>query len=168
MRAVDELDDAKAFVDILEQGAIARLAFMQCLEPRPCFVLPSPRPQCCACDADQRGRVERAFDKGDIAQNIEEAPCRGIALQPAAAARQQDERKVGPVLLFAKPGNQGRKIGGDKVFLCHDDKGCADIQLFDERGQGRAGLGANAGFLKNRRRDRCVPASRRENERPLG
>ena len=53
--------------------------------------------------ADQRGRVERPFEEGDVAQHLEIARRGRIALQPAAALGQQDEGKVRPFGLRAEP-----------------------------------------------------------------
>ena len=73
------------------------------LEPRPRLVLPPPAAQCRLREADERSRMERPLEERDIAERLQEAQRRGIALDAAASLRQQDERKIGPFGLFVDP-----------------------------------------------------------------
>ena len=57
------------------------------------LVLPSAAAQAGPHHAHQRGRMERAFQKADVAERVGQPGGRGIALQPAAVLGQQDERE---------------------------------------------------------------------------
>ena len=75
------------------------LAFAYFLEAAAGVVLAAARTQRRSREADERRRMERPLEEGDVAEHLEETPRRGIALQPAAALGQQDERKVRPFRL---------------------------------------------------------------------
>ena len=76
------LQQAFAFGEILEDGAG--------------LVLAAAAPDRGADNADQRGRMKRALDEGDVAEHLPEPHGIGIALGAAALTRQQHDRKIRP------------------------------------------------------------------------
>jgi hypothetical protein len=86
-------------------------AFREVPKDRTGLILPAAGPDGGSDNADERGRVKRALDKGDIAENLPK-PC-GIRITFGAAAlmREQHDRKIGPRWLTVQPMDQPAKIG---------------------------------------------------------
>src|SRR4051812_5680626 len=72
------------------------LAFVQLLQPGPGLVLPKPAPQGGAGDTHQRAGMERALQKNHVAEKLGEARQSWIALNSAAATREEHEGEVRP------------------------------------------------------------------------
>ena len=90
----------------LDAALQIRRELVQFLEPRPRLILPAAPAKRRLRQADQGRRVERPLEEGDVAEQLEEAPGLGIALEPAAALGEQDERKVRPFRLGVEPAGQ--------------------------------------------------------------
>ena len=83
---------------------------VQFLEPCARLILPAAAAQRRLGEADERGRMERPLEEGDVAEHVKKAPGRGVALQPAAALGQEDEGEVGPFGLRRRSNPTGLKI----------------------------------------------------------
>ena len=80
----------------VQRGLQQAFAFGEILENGAGLVLPAPAPDRGADDADQRGRMKRPLDEGDVAEHLSE-PCGvRIALGTAALMGQQHDRKIRP------------------------------------------------------------------------
>ena len=70
-----------------------------------------------AHQADQRGGMKRPLQKRHIAEQLCQTRRRRIALRPAALARQQDDREIGPGRLIGQRLGQNPQIGGHHRFV---------------------------------------------------
>ena len=130
---VDRRDDAKSGVDRFEQRTIFLIAAAQFLKMRSRIVLPSPPAYRRFHQAYQRRRMERPFEKGDVAKHHYEPQRRRIALDPAAFVGQQDKGKIGPFGLLVEPFRQRIEVFGTQAFLGYDPQTCACAQFVHQR-----------------------------------
>ena len=80
----------------VQRGLQQAFAFGEIFENGAGLVLAAPAPHRGADNAHQRGRMERPFDEGDVAEHLAEPHRVRIALGTAALMRQQHDRKIRP------------------------------------------------------------------------
>jgi len=76
---------------------------VELVEPGARFILAAAAADRGLDEADEAGRMKRAFEKSDVAEQFEQPPRLGVSLKPAAPLRQQDEREIGPFGLVLNP-----------------------------------------------------------------
>src|ERR1700686_4105787 len=148
------LQQAFAFGEIGENGAG--------------LILAAPPPDRGTDDADQRGRMKRAFDEGDIAEHPPQPRGVRIALRAAALMRQQHERKVGPGWLTVEPGDEAAQIRSLDRLVGDDGGTGAALDLMYQRGKIAADIGVITRLLDQRSGDGGIASGRREDNGTLG
>jgi len=88
--------------------------------------------------ADQRGGMKWPLQKRNVAECLHEPSCRGIALQSATMASQQNERKIRPRLLSANPLGKLPAIAAIHRFFGKDGDAAAVRDLLSEFAEVRA------------------------------
>ena len=142
---------------------------VQLLEPRARLILAAAAAQRRAGEADQRRRVERPFEEGDVAERLEQAPAPRVALEPAAALGQQDEREVRPFGLSSHPARERAQIGAAQRLLGDEREAGAAPQLARPTREGRrdgsrAARPRAASPPRPPHRGRAAPGSRARSE----
>jgi len=111
--------------------------------------------------------VERTLEEGDVAEHFQIAACRRVALQPAAALSQQNEREIRPFGLPVEPVRQGSSVGPRERFLCDDSAACSSVERLDQLGDVGDHVAAHAGLGQHVARDDGIATVRGKDERPL-
>ena len=93
----------------VQRGLQQAFAFGEILENGAGLVLAAAAADRGADDADQRGRMKRPLDEGDVAEHLPEPRGIRIAFGPAALMRQQHDRKIRPGRLLVQPVHQPRR-----------------------------------------------------------
>ena len=151
-----------------QRGLQQAFALGEILEDRAGLVLAAAPPDRGADDADQRGRMERAFDEGDVAEHLSEPHGVGIALGAAALMRQQHDRKIRPGRLIGQPAHQAAQIRGlDRLIGDHRKTGAA-LDLMHQACEIGADIGIVARFPDQRRGHRGVASRRSQDDGTLG
>ena len=90
------------------------------------LILAAAAPDRGADDADQRGRMKRPLDEGDVAERMPEPGRVGITLGTAALMGQQHEWKIRPWRLTVEPGRERAQIRRlDRLVGNHGETGAA-------------------------------------------
>jgi hypothetical protein len=140
--------------------------FQLLIEP-PAFILSLPAAQIGLNDAHERGRMERPFDEGGVAEGFGQPGRRRVAFEATPMLGQQDERKVGPRGLRRNPLPHSAYVGAAGCFLGQDGQVGAASDRLHQLCQIEADFGMDARVPQDPfGNDRITPA-RRENERPL-
>ena len=111
--------------------------------------------------------MERALEERDIAERLQEAQRRRIALYAAAALSQQDERKIGPLRLPFDPLRQRMEVHRVQRFLRHQGKAGTPLQSLDQLAQCRADDAAHLGIREHADRHLRITAPRSQDQSPL-
>jgi hypothetical protein len=118
-------------------------------------------------DAHERGRMERPFDEGDVAEGFGQPGRRRVAFEAAPVLGQQDERKVGPSGLRRNPFHHSAHVGAAGCFLGQDGQVGAASDLLHQLCQIEADFGMDARVPQDPFGNHRVTPARRENERPF-
>ncbi len=152
----------------LERGLQQLAAFGQIAKDRARLILPAPSAHRGADDADERGRMKRPLEEGDVAERLPDTRGVRIALRTAALMRQQHDRKIRPGRLTIEPMHEVAQVGRlDRLVRDHGKTGTA-LDLSHKRGEIAAGLRVETRFLDQGGGDGCVTTSGRQNDSPLG
>ena len=145
-----------------ERGLQQAFAFGEVAEDGAGLVLAAPCADGGADNAHQRGRMERPFDEGDVAEHLAE-PCRvRVALGAAALMGQEHDREIRPCRLSVQPAHQPAQIGGLDRLVGDHGKTRAALDLAQQACDVGADIGVEAGLPDQPRgyRARRVPSAR--------
>ncbi len=168
--------DALAFLDLPEQLAIGRRQLrgpfvdprLQILVEMTAFILTAAGAQAGLHHADQRGRVKRALEECDAAEQLHQPGGGRVAFQAAAMLGQQDEREIGPRRLRADPVDELPQIGAAGRLLGHDGDVGAALDLLQQLGEIETDFGSHGRVAQDALGDHGVAPAGREDEGPLG
>ena len=107
------------------QGGLQQaLALGEVFEDGAGLILAAPRADRGGHHAHQRGRMKRALEKSDVAEQLPEPNRIRVALGTAALAGQQHDRKIRPRRLIVEPAHQAAQIRGlDRLVRDHGKAG---------------------------------------------
>src|SRR4029078_6310878 len=98
----------------------------------PTFVLLGATSQSSLDKADERGRMKRSFQKGQVGKQLNQVGGAGIALDTAAVLGQNNKGEIRPRWLGGYPVGQGAKVGTSNRLFGHDGGVGAAFQILEQ------------------------------------
>lgn len=148
-----------------QRGPQTRLALVQFLHARTCFVLPIAASLRVRHHADECRRPKWTLEKHDVAQRLDERSGARLPGRRIAPLSENNEWKVGPRRLLCHPCGEGGEVRIAQCFFRHHGATHVIAQRSRKVSHVRADDRLRSRLAQQGRRGRSIASARRENQR---